>query len=73
MELRRELYFSLDLLIVGGERHLGELNAQVVLARCFCLVLILHVRMDVSVEKLRVVLVSQLKSHALVWSPALLN
>ena len=73
MELCGELDLSLDLLIVARECHLCELHAKLVFASLLCLVLVLHIWVHVTIEKLRVVFVSQLQSHSLVWCTALSN
>ena len=73
MELSGELDLGLDLGVVVGKGHLGELYAQLVLTSVFSLVLVLHVRVHVAIEQLLVILVSQLEANTLVWSAAPLD
>ena len=52
VELGRELDFDLDLFLLIYEGFFGHLNAELVLASILSLVLILHIGVHISIEKL---------------------
>ncbi len=66
MEFSGKLDLGLDFLSLASECHLGKLDTELVLAGLFSIVLILHIRVHIAIEKLGVVLISQLESHTLI-------
>ena len=59
MEFSRELDLCLDALILADKGFLGKLYTKLVFTRLFSFVLVLHVGMDISIEKLGSISVSQ--------------
>ena len=66
VEFGREFDFSFDLLLFVSESQFSKHHTEFVFACIFRVVLILHIWMNISIEKLFVIFVSEHESDALI-------
>ena len=73
VEFGRELNLGLDLLVIISEGVFCDLNAQLIFTSIVSFIFILNVRVNITIEELVFILVSEHESDTLVWCTSTLD
>merc|ERR1711994_278566 len=73
VEFGRELNLGLDLLVIISEGVFCDLNAQLIFTSIVSFIFILNVRVNITIEELVFILVSEHESDSLVWCTSTLD
>ena len=73
VEFGRELNLGLDLLVIISEGVFCDLNTQLIFTSIVSFIFILNVRVNITIEELVFILVSEHESDTLVWCTSTLD
>ena len=73
VEFGGELNLGLDLLVIRSEGVFCDLNAQLIFTSIVSFIFILNVRVNITIEELVFILVSEHESDTLVWCTSTLD
>ena len=73
VEFGRELNLGLDLLVIRSEGVFCDLNTQFIFTGIVSFIFILNVRVNITIEELVFILVSEHESDTLVWCTSTLD